>query len=348
MLYRDLETQLLGTSEQKGWLESIKNFSDFYSAVTDWKTHPAKYISLIQDYDSYLSFKKAWMQIYAETTIVSPGLIKSILDMNVKIQEYNASLYTDAVVHEKKKPEDIPYLYNEEELKILSELNVYCSEYQKGTYDFLASRDFKNKIFKHTIATLDSENVLKLVNEGLISEASLKELPFIIAPTDIFCGLTKTKDEAVQKKEAGTVRYHENLEKCYEKYGLVLPETTSLSCKLKGVTFDNRQEALRNVYLAKDVTLKAEKYFFDGEPAVRILANADGTTYDIGVLDKAIAREIDDNYANAKLDVAFDKFDGYQKDGKTLYYAELNVNVYPEPIKEEDMERDENEIEQEA
>lgn len=61
--------------------------------------------------------------------------------------------------------------------------------------------EFKGKIFKHTIAMLSSDENIRLMNEGQISDKTLKALPSLIAPFEVYTGMTHTKKKQMILKK---------------------------------------------------------------------------------------------------------------------------------------------------
>lgn len=338
----ELNVLIEGTSDRTGWKTLLGNFSALYAELMSWKRSPGSYISQITDFESYKNFHQKWLYVYGSMK-KSPNLIGNIMDIQNEINLYNRSL----MLSNGEKITDIPYFYSEGEFETLRLLNQYLQEYSHNEFDFLVSKAFKEKIFKHTIAVFDQSDIGKLIDEELLSEKTLKTLPQFITEKDILCGETKNKAEAVEKQTKGIENYHKNLGYAYEKFNLQLLSETSMSCKLKGVTFDGRQEKLKKLYVTNSpISLTAEKYYYEGEPAIRIIAECNGEKMDIGNIDKNIAKEIEDSYgAECSLVASFEDLNSYTENNSVKYYAKVKLDVAtvkviePEQAAREEVER---------
>lgn len=350
MLRRELNELLEDNPKLEGkitWSEALNKFSQINKLIIDWKVRPQYHIANIKDYNSFIEFKKEWVNVYKQIYML-PYLYNIINTYKSQINEYNKSII--AYDNKKYKLLDIPYTYNEKEFSNLYDLDNCMSEYAKGQYNFINSLEFKEKIFKHTIAVLSKEDSERLVNEKQISTDTLKVLPSLIAPIEVYCGSTKSKKAAEQFKETASINYHDNLSNLYKYIGLELPDATEIITKLKGVTFDGRQNHLADLYDNNNdytqIPLIAERKYFNGEPCIQIYAMVGTEKIDIGFLDKTIANDIEMNYNNPNVSVRFDKLECLEQNSKKLYYANLYVLVSPEAekVKENTIEEDKDNV----
>ena len=337
MLRRELNEILETNPKAEGkmtWNECLDYAAKNYAKIREWQSMPQKFISIIHDYDTFMSFKKAWVQTYKDIYTI-PIIYKYIADYQSIINEYNQSIIekTDKGL----KLVDTPYTYNQDEFNKLFAVNSMIKDFSEKKYDFISSMEFKGKIFKHTIAMLSSDENIKLMNEGQISDKTLKALPSLIAPFEVYTGMTHTKKEADDIKEKASLKYHENLSELYKNIGLELPEATEMTTKLKGVTFDGRQENLKQLYTdftdCTKIPIMAERKYFNGEPCVQIYAIPDNEKIDLGFIDKTLASDIEMNYNNARVDAKFDKLECVTNNKKTTYYGTISLVVSPEAQK---------------
>lgn len=297
----------------------------------------------VKDIEDFKEFRKDWQHSIGVLSL--PSQLKTFHDYIAVAEQYNTALF--AISESGKISGFMPELYNETVCSILLDSaevfkHPFNKEYLRGC---LVGDDTRKAIYTHLVAVAEPIDIKAMVDAGEIRKETILSLPKAITVRDLTLG--EKTDSSI---EYYMQDYYKHLKQLYRDFELILPDPIIHKAeKLKGVTFDGRDDKLRYImgqlgtcdesnmmdYRSR-LQLSAERYTFKGinfeEPAVRILATIPGDKtcrkVDIGNLDREFALRLGEYYADADLAVDVEALGIFETgDGKREPFMRMQVSV---------------------
>lgn len=300
-------------------------------------------LSEVKNIEDFKEFRKDWQHSIGVLSL--PSQLKAFHDYIAAAEQYNTTLFT--ISESGKISGFMPQLYDEMVCNILLDSaevfkHPFNKEYLRGC---LVGDNTRKAIYTHLVAVAEPIDIKAMVDAGEIRKETILSLPKAATARDLTLG--EKTDSSI---EYYMQDYYKHLKQLYRDFELILPDPIIHKAeKLKGVTFDGRDDKLRYImgqlgacdesnmmdYRSR-LQLTAERYTFKGtngdEPAVRILATIPGDKtcrkVDIGNLDREFALRLGEYYADADLAVDVEALGIFETgDGKREPFMRMQVSV---------------------
>ena len=300
-------------------------------------------LSEVKNIEDFKEFRKDWQHSIGVLSL--PSQLKAFHDYIAAAEQYNTALFT--ISESGKVSGFMPQLYDEMVCNILLDSaevfkHPFNKEYLRGS---LVGDNTRKAIYTHLVAVAEPIDIKAMVDAGEIRKETILSLPKAATVRDL-----TLSDKTNSDIEYHIQDYYKHLKQLYRDFELILPDPIIHKAeKLKGVTFDGRDDKLRYImgqlgtcdesnmmdYRSR-LQLTAERYTFKGtngdEPAVRILATIPGDKtcrkVDIGNLDREFALRLGEYYADADLAVDVEALGIFETgDGKREPFMRMQVSV---------------------
>lgn len=247
-------------------------------------------------YKKMLDFKKDSMTYFSKAEDI------------VKVQHLTAETNLN-IINTKSLDNNLCVYYNEELFTLANKVLTLLPEYNQ-----LITPEFKAVVLNSALHELPLSELTKLVDSNIIKE-------------NTFYYLKAEDDTAINKLE--------ELKTYLESKGVVFQTEKTFNLKLKGVTFEGKDNIPRQVVIKeleeavkenKNIALELEQYEY--VPDLGIPENACRVLWegkDIGNLPKDTVAVLNEQYKNNKVFVSLDKIVG--GDNGMSYGVDINLSV---------------------
>lgn len=273
----------------------------------------------VKDMSDFKEFRNEWQHSLAVLSL--PSQLAAFHEYIAAAENYNTQLFQ--LSESGKLKGFLPEFYDRQICNILMDStevfkHPFNKEYLKNC---LICEGTRKAIYTHLVAVTEPSEVKELMDTGEIRKETILSLPKAVTARELTLPSFSDMDAATMQK-----RYYHNLQQLYRYMELDLPTPIIHKAeKLKGVTFDGRDDKLRYImgqlgscdennmtdYRDK-LVLTAQRYTYEAkdgtkEPAVRVLATIPGDKsckmLDIGNLDRDFAVRLGQYYEDADISI---------------------------------------------
>lgn len=297
----------------------------------------------VKDMADFKEFRKEWQ--HSLTVLQLPAQLAAFHEYVAAAENYNTQLF---MLSESGKLKGfMPELFDESVCNIfLDSREVFKHPFNKEYLrNCLICEGTRKAIYTHLVTVAQPAEIEELINAGEIKKETIQSLPRAVTIRDLTVACTD-KEQALNYEQS----YYSHLQSLYKYMDLDLPTPIIHKAeKLKGVTFDGRDDKLRYIMgqlgtcneenmtdYRNKLALTAERYMFTKdekeEPAVRILATIPGDKscrmVDIGNLDRDFALRLGEYYPDADISIEVEELGIFEsRDGKREPFMRMQVMV---------------------